>query len=413
MSARQPGRYGWASPRSWRTVLRDALLAGEITSAQHDVVLRGLGDPPSGDEGVRRSDADAWTAAATRLVRESAARTVEDLAQAARCIRDLLDPAGAERRFDERHAARSFRIWRDQDGVQRGSFRFDDEGAAWTVAVLDAALRPRRGGPRFVDPAEKAEAEHLIADPRTNEQLQYDLIIDLLRAGTLADSTIVFGTRQAGVRVVVTADAIDSARQGRPGVAVLEDTHQAVPTAFAVRHACGTGVAECTLDRDGNPLYQGREARLFTPKQGVALTIRDGGCRWIGCDRPASYGEAHHIDEYAHGGKTDIDRGILLCRFHHMELHHGGWRITRDRLDDFVLHPPPGRGSPIPLRPPVERRYAWGDLRPPPTRFPGRRVNTDARTHGHIDARTSRVPHGGAAYRTSRHDQATDRLTVG
>nr|BFF12105.1 hypothetical protein GCM10025699_34080 [Microbacterium flavescens] len=91
--------------------------------------------------------------------------------------------------------------------------------------------------------------------------------------------------------------------------------------------------------------------------------------RWRGCDRPASYCEAHHIDPYATGGRTDVDRGILLCRFHHMELHHGGWRITRDGRADFVLHPPPGRGDPVILPPRLTLRRLWADLDPPPPRF--------------------------------------------
>ena len=99
-----------------------------------------------------------------------------------------------------------------------------------------------------------------------------------------------------------------------------------------------------------------------------ALALRDGGCRWQGCDRPASYCEAHHIDPYSQGGRTDIDRGILLCRFHHMNLHHGGWRITRDGKGEFLLHPPGGR-EPVPLRAPLVLTYAWGGTDPPPRRF--------------------------------------------
>lgn len=49
--------------------------------------------------------------------------------------------------------------------------------------------------------------------------------------------------------------------------------------------------------------------------------LRDGGCLWPGCDRPAHVTEAHHIDPWAGGGATDCDRGILLCRFHHLTLH--------------------------------------------------------------------------------------------
>ncbi|MGB3909892.1 MAG: hypothetical protein WBL06_05425, partial [Pseudolysinimonas sp.] len=43
---------------------------------------------------------------------------------------------------------------------------------------------------------------------------------------------------------------------------------------------------------------------------------------------------AHHANHWAHGGRTDIADGILLCRHHHMLLHNNHWKI----------HRPPGRG---------------------------------------------------------------------
>lgn len=150
---------------------------------------------------------------------------------------------------------------------------------------------------------------------------------------------------------------------------MIEDIRTAVPAAFAAQHACDTGSIQCTLDPGGNPLDLGRETRLFTARQRIALGIRDGGCGWHGCDRPASYCEAHHIDQYAHGGKTDVDRGILLCRFHHLTLHNNGWWISRDRTGPFLLHSPDPGTPPVELQPRLERRYLWGDLQPPPTRF--------------------------------------------
>ncbi|MBF4563201.1 HNH endonuclease [Microbacterium sp. VKM Ac-2870] len=379
------GREQDCAPRPWHAALADALLAGTLTSAQHDAILRGLGQPrrvgpefegdaqdadtACGPDAETAAIAAAWAAAACRLRDEAPHRTVEELAQAARTIRDLLDPAGAERRFDERFQARSFRMWTDHDGLRRGSFTFDDEAAAWVSSIIDAALRPRRGGPRFVDEAERALADELVAGPRTNDQLCYDLMIDVLRAGTLADADAVFGTRQAGVRLVITADAASAADDERPAVGVIEDGHAALPAWLVAQHACDTGGVPCTLDTGGGPLDVGRESRLFTPRQRIALAIRDGGCRWHGCDRPPSYCEAHHIDQWQRDeGRTDLDRGILLCRFHHMQLHHGGWRVTRDGRSDFELHPPDG-GPPTPLRPRLALRYAWGDLRPPPRRL--------------------------------------------
>jgi hypothetical protein len=48
-----------------------------------------------------------------------------------------------------------------------------------------------------------------------------------------------------------------------------------------------------------------------------------------GCDAPASFCEVHHITHWSDGGKTDINDGVLLCRFHHMRLHNQGHHIKR------------------------------------------------------------------------------------
>ena len=357
--------------RPWHAVLSDALLHQRLTKDQQAAILRGLGEPArgSGDAADVAAAEAAWELAAEQLIDEATQRTVEELERGARTVRDILDPVGAANRFDRRFETRGFRIWTDSEGGSHGTIAFDDEMALWVRTAFDAAMRPRRGGPRFVDAGEMERAEQLEKDPRTNDQLAYDLLMDVLRAGVLADAEAVFGTRQAGVRVVVTAAALDADAEGEKAVALAEDDSTALPAWLARQRACDTGTVTCTVDSVGNPLDLGREQRLFSPKQRVALAIRDGGCRWRGCDRPASYCEAHHCDHWSGGGRTDVDRGILLCRYHHMNLHNGGWRIDRDDAGAFVLHPPPDVGRPYALEPRLVRRYAWGDLQPPPQRF--------------------------------------------
>lgn len=364
-----------AAPSDWQEPMRTALRSGVLTTAQYDAIRRGLGEPPlpqidaSDEETAALSAAlsaeicDAWLLAAEQLVAEAPHRTVEELASAARTTRDMLDPHGAEARFIERFERRAFRTWRDADGVLRASLAFDDEGALFANALFDAALRPRRGGPRFVDAEENKRAAAMAADPRSNEQLAYDLLIDVLRAGVLADAESVLGTRQAGVRLIQAVDPTGH----RAATAVSEDGLVSVPAAVADQRACESGYVTIAVDSSGNPLDVGRDRRLFTPRQRIALAIRDGGCRWQGCDRPASYCEAHHIDEWAGGGRTDVERGILLCRFHHMNLHHHGWSIARDGTGDFVLHHP-DRGRSV-LTPRTVSTRLWAGVDPPPKRF--------------------------------------------
>lgn len=369
----------------WHEPLRRALLDGVLTAAQHDAIRRGLGEPPGADDSTARAGGDSaedegfvaatevWRLASEELMRAAGELTVEDLAGRARQVRDTLDPAGAEERFARRYAARSLRTWRDAEGVRRGSIVFDDEGGAWFDSLISAALRPRRGGPRFVDADATERADELTRDPRTTAQLTYDLVMDVLRSGSLAEAADVFGARQPGVRMVVVKHLVGPRdRWGRLLAAGhLEDGGDPVPGSVIDRALCENGFAEVTVDECGNPLDVGREQRLFQPRQRLALAVRDGGCVWQGCRVPASYCEAHHCDHWwEHGGRTDIDRGVLLCRFHHMLLHNNGWRIVRDGMGPFILHPPGEGEKPVVLTTKAAWSWAW-DPPPPPKGMQG------------------------------------------
>lgn len=359
------------APTPWHQPVGDALLAGAITTAQHHAIRSGLGAPPKIDDRDADDVAEAWRAAAHQLVGEASMCTVEDLTARARAVRDMLDPAGAEERFAQAFARRSYGWWKTDDGLHQARITFDPEMGPWVHASMDSALSPRRGGPRFVADDEKQAAEALAADPRTNEQLAYDLFIDIFRAGALAEAGDVFGAKEAGVRLVTIKDAVTGDATHRDLLDRLVTTAQSddgalvIPGSVLERALCATGTVEVTVDTCGNPLDVGREARLFNPKQRLALAVRDGGCIWPGCDRPPAYCEAHHCDPWADGGRTDCDVGVLLCRFHHLNLHNGGWRITRDR-GGFVLSPPVSTGgAPIPLRSKSPLRWLWD---PPPER---------------------------------------------
>ncbi|SBS74890.1 HNH endonuclease signature motif containing protein [uncultured Microbacterium sp.] len=366
-----PGDGAVAPPFVWHRGLRDAMLCGTVTAAQHDAIRRGLGDPRD-----CAGAAEVWAIAAQQLTEEAPGMPVEELAKRARAVRDVLDPVGAEERFAPRFAGRGFRTWTDADGVHHARIDFDDEAYAWVQSITDAALRPRRGGPRFMTDAERTQADDLVNDPRTNEQLTYDLMMDILRAGALASTEDVFGARQPGVRLVVVKDAVGPRDPFGRLLAVghVEDGGDAVPGSVLDRALCDTGSVVVTVDGCGNPLDVGREQRLFSGKQRMALAVRDGGCLWPGCDRPPSYCEAHHADHWAEDhGRTDIDRGVLLCRFHHLLLHNQGWKISREGAGPFVLHPPRGRAGDrqgraaedTVLRSKSPVRWAWD---PPPDR---------------------------------------------
>lgn len=336
----------------WLSELRGALATGRLSQAQFQAIRIGLGEPPVDRYPELTSDflPQAWTRAVHLLLDESAQLSVEDLRSQARIARDRLDPVGVTLRFEERFAARSFRTWTDQSGQRHAHIVFDDEAAAWVDALLQAALRPRRG-PRFVDSDAEPQARAADADDRTSDQLQYDTVMAVLRTGANADPQQAFGDRQPGVRIVIDATMITRIGQRgsaeATGVGHYQDGGHAVPAGVIEARLCDAGAIPVLWDADGRPLDVGRELRLFTRKQRIAIGIRDGGCMWPSCTAPISQCEFHHIDHWWEDhGRTDVDDGIALCRNCHLRLHNQRWRITRQRdpvstADTYWLHAPP------------------------------------------------------------------------
>jgi hypothetical protein len=128
----------------------------------------------------------------------------------------------------------------------------------------------------------------------------------------------------ADADLLATQAALADARR-----AFFEGQPDAVSIETAERHICSSGAIPMLFDDDGRVLNLGREQRLFSEKQRLAMAARDGGC--LMCDRPPSWTEAHHIDHWEeHHGETNIDDGVLLCRHCHLLLHNRNWRIRRD-----------------------------------------------------------------------------------
>ncbi len=330
-----------------------AVLDGRVSVAVADAITTGLGSP---DAGVNESTLDA---AAGELLERVAGLDADRAAREARAARDEIDAKGVPAREEARRDQRSLRIGRRADGMGFAHWVLDPETFAVVSEVYDRITSPRRGGPQFVD-ADDLERSQLVADDsRTTEQLASDAFTDLLRVGVAADNSLVLGDGPVGVRMIVAARALAT----REGAAWFEGSDAAVSVATAERIACATGTVAITIDSDGQPLALGRERRLFSRAQRIALAARDGGCRWPGCERPPSWCEAHHIEHWQRdGGRTDVADGVLLCRHHHELAHNAGWEISRDGAQ-YVLWPPRADSSAPPREMPTKSRALVDALR--------------------------------------------------
>jgi hypothetical protein len=319
-----------APPVPWQAPIAHAVTEGRISIAQADAIRAGLGLP---------TDAvlpEALTEAARELLEDATTLTAGQLHRRARQLRDDLDDTEVADREKAQLDKQHLKAWKRGDGMVEGRFLYAAEPGAFLLSVLDELTNPRRGGPRFVKEEDRARFDAIATDPRSTDRLAADGFLELLRIGADADPGTVFGSRKPAVRVIVTKESLETEQ----GHGVIQDTGEAVSIGTIRRAVCTAGSVAVVLDDDGQCVNVGREQRLFTTRQRKGLAVRDGGCIWPGCDRPPSWTEAHHINQWQRDhGKTDIADGVLLCKHHHLLLHNNGWDITRTG-GRYTLIPP-------------------------------------------------------------------------
>ncbi len=315
-------------------VVGSRVLDQTVSVAAADAIRAGL-------EGVSGVEPELVAQASELLCDEAQKLDPDQLLKRAREVRDELDEAGIADREAVLRSRRSIRRFDMRDGMKRIIWDYDPLSAGVIDEIYDRATSPRRGGPRFVDSEQVERAARVADDPRTLEQLASDAFTELLRQSASIDQNVLLGSGTPAVRVIVPAD--DLAKGSGHGVIEGSDESLGIHTVEAL--ACANGVQRIMLDDNGHPLEFGREQRLYSRRQRIALAVRDGGCLWTNCERPPSWTEAHHIDHWQHGGRTDLDRGVLLCKHHHLRLHNEGWSIHL-RAARYWLEPPPGSGKP-------------------------------------------------------------------
>ncbi|HEU4848818.1 MAG TPA: DUF222 domain-containing protein [Terrimesophilobacter sp.] len=383
---------GFTVREPWLGGVGSAVAAGVLTVEAATAIRNGLGEPsPAGTDGVTVEQlADAVRVLVKEAIGDGASEggatgdgttgssglNADLLYRRARQLRDELDEAGIAARERVIYEQRSFRRVRRPNGCSRFILDGDLETSAWLDDVYDKLTSPRRGGPRFIDPTDRAWAEQIATDPRTTDQYLHDAMIGLLRKGVdtdlagdaresgdgrgrstgtagsdtagadTTDATMrnarpraprIVGSRAPAVRVLVTEESL----RNRTGHGRIEGIDTPVSIETVERIICTSGTVPIVLGKGGNVLDLGREQRLFSARQKAALAARDGGCLWTDCDRPASWTEAHHINHWARDhGHTDLADGVLLCRHHHLLLHNNHWEIIR-KGNTYWLVPPP------------------------------------------------------------------------
>lgn len=342
-----------ATESPWMVGVAGAAREGVLSVTKAAVIRNGLGTPTD------VATAEDLALAANRLAEVAVDLTPEQLERETRAMREQLDAQAVvdeERRIQD---ARSVKLYRRRDGSGRLVADLDREATVVFDELLNNVTGPRRSGPRFVSDEGKAYQQGVIDDPRTTEQLAHDAILTVIRLGLAANPNKVPG-RQPAVRVAVTLHDL----LGRTGYGEIEGTSQTISLETVDRHLCDSGTIEIIVDSNGKPLNHGKEKRLFTDAQRTALGLRDGGCAEE-CDRPASWCEAHHICPWKAGdGPTDLENGILLCKYHHLDMHNRNAWIEYDRARNvYVMCEPDGRRRDLRSKARIQERIAVANAR--------------------------------------------------
>lgn len=118
------------------------------------------------------------------------------------------------------------------------------------------------------------------------------------------------------------------------------DRHRAQVTRILVD---GDGRVVDRFTADGRPLNWGRTRRLFSTAQRDVFLALYAGCAAEGCDRPPAWADIDHRKAWADGGRTDLDNGQPLCRWHNLEKERqsGLDRENRPPRDDQRGREPP------------------------------------------------------------------------
>lgn len=231
--------------------------------------------------------------------------TVQQLTNAARHWTYYADDAAAEmtstqmREKSYLHASVTF------GGMVRVDALLDPETGETVLTALDAATPPPSADDRRSAANRRAEA------------------LGGICGQWLANGTTTSGGTRPHVSLVVDLDTLE----GRMGKHCRLDHVGTVTAETARRIVCDASVSRIITRGGSQPLDVGRATRVPSSAQRQALVIRDGGCKFPGCSRPPPWCDAHHITHWLHGGPTDLDNLMLLCRRHHALVHQGAATI--------------------------------------------------------------------------------------
>ena len=298
---------------------REALSQGEISRWAMAILVA-----------AHEVDPDEFSRVEEALVDTAGTLPIPDLKRAVGHWREAIDHRRAEEDAEHVFQLRRLHVSPTLEGMVRVDGDLDPE----TGQVLITALRT-------VLNAEERRPE---TDRRTFAQRRVDALGEICRRWLdSTDRPQVSGERP---HVTITVDL--EALEGRSGFRCELGDAGAITAETARRWACDASIARVITIGRSEPIEVGRRTPVVPASLRRAVVVRDGACRFPGCDRPDEWCDAHHVQHWADGGPTSLSNLVLLCRPHHRLIHQRfGMEMVQGR--PLFLRPD---GSPLEDRAP-------------------------------------------------------------
>ena len=295
------------------------LEAGEISTEHARVIAATMRRLPDELTAVEREKVEKHLLARARDVDPMRLRRLARRAlEAAERSRRVVDEAEDEqlRTEEARALVRTRLTMRDNgDGTTSGHFTVPTLAGAMLHKVIQQIASPRRDQARQAR-GQRCEGSEDGTSTSADTDWAHRYGLALLEILEHLPTEKLTGKVAATVVVTMTLEAL------RGGVGAVQlDTGQVVSAGQARRLACNAGLVPTVLGGGSLPLDLGRADRFFTEAHRVALATVYTECSADGCDRPYAWCELHHEDPWSRGGRTDLDRAVPLCGYHHRRVH--------------------------------------------------------------------------------------------
>ena len=306
--------------------LAEALAAGTI-SVQAAAIIVALFDR------IRLKVGTARVEEAERLlVARASGMPLDDVRTLVARAEAWLDPDGVAPKEQAARDRRSLTMF-ERDGSLHLNLQTDIASGAPIKAAIQAYV-----GASFQARVTAPDPGAPDADQRSVAMIQADALTAICEHVIACDNG---GMPVSGATVVVRVNLEDLV--SGLGSATIDGSSDPVSVSTCRRMAAGGGIIPVVLGSAGEILDWGREKRLFTRAQRLALVERDGGCAM--CGLPPQMTKAHHIRWWQRDtGPTDLNNGVLLCESCHHRIHDNGWEICIDGVGAAArvwLIPPP------------------------------------------------------------------------